>query len=80
MKYFLALIALVFAASVSADECGNNIVIVSQKSQSEFVSFPMRFDKQHDAEEFADSINAAPIVKDKRAKITIKQKAVVYAK
>ena len=62
------------------DQCGNNIVVVDKKVGADFVSFPLRFRDQHTAEEFADQVNAAPIVKNRAQRFTVQQKATVYAK
>lgn len=62
------------------DQCGKNIVIVDKKVGADFTSFALRFKDQHTAEEFADQVNAAPIVENKSQRFTVRQKATVYAK
>lgn len=62
------------------DQCGSNIVVVDKKVGADFVSFPVRFRDQHTAEEFADQINSAPIVRNRAQQFTVRQKATVYAK
>lgn len=78
---FIAVFASIFAGPVLAnDQCGNNIVIVDKKVGPDFTSFALRFRDQHTAEEFADQVNAAPIIKDKARQFVVRQRATVYAK